>query len=289
MNSGGFFKIWRKIKEHPLFESDHDARHFFFDLLGDVAFKETVQDWRGRPIVVPRGSVMVSQRGMAKRYGFSHQKVRTMISRLENHKVVKINTLPNKGPTLLSICNWDKYQQRQHTVNTPVNTEPTHCQHTKEEGEEVKKKEEEKKQAKKDRPQNSSDRKTGKRGSRLPIDWVLVKSWGDEAKKIRPDLTDSQIRNIADEFKDHFIAAPGQKGVKIDWLATWRNWIRRQDQFGGSRASKQCQQFKTREELANERWLEKTTEQYRNAAPAVAADDDPYGMADVAAELMAKC
>jgi len=27
-------------------------------------------------------------------------------------------------------------------------------------------------------------------------------------------------------FRDHFTAAPGQKGVKLDWDATFRNWLR---------------------------------------------------------------
>ena len=29
------------------------------------------------------------------------------------------------------------------------------------------------------------------------------------------------------KFIDYWIAQPGQKGVKTDWAATWRNWIRR--------------------------------------------------------------
>jgi hypothetical protein len=30
-----------------------------------------------------------------------------------------------------------------------------------------------------------------------------------------------------DAFRDYWIAQPGQRGVKLDWDATWRNWIRR--------------------------------------------------------------
>jgi len=29
------------------------------------------------------------------------------------------------------------------------------------------------------------------------------------------------------KFSDYWLGAPGQKGVKADWFATWRNWIRR--------------------------------------------------------------
>ena len=36
-----------------------------------------------------------------------------------------------------------------------------------------------------------------------------------------------------EKFKDHWISQPGQKGVKKDWLATWRNWVRRSKEFNG--------------------------------------------------------
>src|SRR5205814_92454 len=29
------------------------------------------------------------------------------------------------------------------------------------------------------------------------------------------------------KFRDYWIALPGAKGLKADWPATWRNWIRR--------------------------------------------------------------
>jgi hypothetical protein len=29
-----------------------------------------------------------------------------------------------------------------------------------------------------------------------------------------------------DQFKDYWISQAGQKGVKLDWFATWRNWVR---------------------------------------------------------------
>ena len=65
--------------------------------------------------------------------------------------------------------------------------------------------------------------KENKRGSRLPQDWVLSKSMGDWATQERPDL---DVRQVAEQFKDYWSAQAGQKGVKLDWDATWRNWIR---------------------------------------------------------------
>jgi hypothetical protein len=41
----------------------------------------------------------------------------------------------------------------------------------------------------------------------------------------RPELSPQEV---FDGFRDYWIAQPGQKGVKTDWTATWRNWVRRQ-------------------------------------------------------------
>lgn len=65
--------------------------------------------------------------------------------------------------------------------------------------------------------------KKNKRGSRLAQDWVLTKSLGEWAQSERPDL---DVRLVAEQFKDYWIAQAGQKGVKLDWSATWRNWVR---------------------------------------------------------------
>ena len=69
--------------------------------------------------------------------------------------------------------------------------------------------------------------KSATRGSRLSADWALPKEWGDWAAKERPELN---IAKVAEGFKDFWIAKPGAGGVKLDWQATWRNWIRNQNQ-----------------------------------------------------------
>jgi uncharacterized protein YdaU (DUF1376 family) len=63
------------------------------------------------------------------------------------------------------------------------------------------------------------------RGSRLANDWVLPEDWKAWADKERPDLNAKQV---AEQFKDFWCAKPGKDGVKLDWLATWRNWVRNQ-------------------------------------------------------------
>jgi len=61
------------------------------------------------------------------------------------------------------------------------------------------------------------------RGSRLPTDFLFPKEWADFCHQERPDLN---IQKTFDSFKDYWVAAP--KGTKLDWAATWRNWVRSQ-------------------------------------------------------------
>ena len=62
------------------------------------------------------------------------------------------------------------------------------------------------------------------RGSRLTHE-DLPKDWRDWALSERPDLDPD---SVFARFADYWRAQPGAKGLKSDWLATWRNWVRDQ-------------------------------------------------------------
>jgi len=63
------------------------------------------------------------------------------------------------------------------------------------------------------------------RGSRLSADWVLPKEWEDWARQERPDL---DLRSVGEQFRDYWNAKAGSGSTKLDWQATWRNWVRNQ-------------------------------------------------------------
>jgi len=65
------------------------------------------------------------------------------------------------------------------------------------------------------------------RGSRLQPDFCLTDDWKVFCRTERSDL---DPQKVFDGFKDYWIAKPGQQGVKLDWFATWRNWVRNQKQ-----------------------------------------------------------
>ena len=70
---------------------------------------------------------------------------------------------------------------------------------------------------------------TASRGTRIPDDFTP-----DEATLTSPDfdpLTERQRRAQIPRFCDHFRGKPGKDGVKVDWQATWRNWLRNEIKF----------------------------------------------------------
>jgi hypothetical protein len=76
-----------------------------------------------------------------------------------------------------------------------------------------------------ERETKTEKKQTSNRGSRLPLDFVLDEEWISFCKQERPDLNPQKVFA---EFLDYWTAQPGQKGVKLAWTPTWRNWVRRQ-------------------------------------------------------------
>lgn len=79
---------------------------------------------------------------------------------------------------------------------------------------------------------NRIDKKVSKnRGSRFAL-VALPKDWRQFCLTDRPELDPIKVFG---EFRDYWIALPGQRGVKLDWDATWRNWVRRQQKPKGEK------------------------------------------------------
>lgn len=114
----------------------------------------------------------------------------------------------------------DREQTRLRVQKSRRNADVTPVSHdrvkSKSNKEEVKSKKEEK--AEEDTPPSASP----KRGTRLPDTFLLTSEMRSYAAEKRPDV-DPVLET--EKFCNHFRAAPGQKGVKLDWGLTWKNWI----------------------------------------------------------------
>lgn len=66
-------------------------------------------------------------------------------------------------------------------------------------------------------------------GTRLPENWQLPDEWKDWALAVRQDWTPQGVVRESLTFRDFWTAKSGKDATKVNWLATWRLWIRRAD------------------------------------------------------------
>lgn len=74
---------------------------------------------------------------------------------------------------------------------------------------------------------------TTDRGSRLPQDFAMPADWLQWAQVQRGWSMDV-AKTEADRFADYWHAKPGASAVKLDWRATWRNWVRGSNTANGN-------------------------------------------------------
>lgn len=82
-----------------------------------------------------------------------------------------------------------------------------------------------------DAPADAGAGRTAKtqRGTRIPSPFVITPEMVEWARKECPSLNH---KTVTDAFVDYWTACPGARGVKLDWVATWRNWMRREATSG---------------------------------------------------------
>jgi uncharacterized protein YdaU (DUF1376 family) len=140
------------------------------------------------------GKITLDERGFSNR-------------RVENE--IKKRTEKRIAASQSANARWKKEQQNQ--VPTDANAEETQCVRNANQNPDTK-------IEKKEEPIGSSK----KAGSRLPPDWQP-----DAVFARREGLSGPDCAREADRFRDYWRGQPGQRGVKLDWDATWRNWVRK--------------------------------------------------------------
>jgi uncharacterized protein YdaU (DUF1376 family) len=63
------------------------------------------------------------------------------------------------------------------------------------------------------------------KSTRFQKGFSIPDEWATFCLKERPEL---DIGKTFESFSDYWVSTPGTKGTKLDWFATWRNWVRNQ-------------------------------------------------------------
>ena len=94
------------------------------------------------------------------------------------------------------------------------------------------------------------------RATRLPADWTLPEKWALWAMSERSDL---DAAKVAEKFRDFWCAKAGKAALKLDWQATWRNWVRDEHPPPAIKVGSQLETFKERDARLARAWHDEMT------------------------------
>ena len=105
----GWISLYRKTKHHWLWPNkSYTKLEAWVDLLIEANHAENRFDINGTLITVARGQQARSQLTLSKEWGWSINKVKRFLKRLESGNMIVIET--NQLTTLITICNYSNYQ-----------------------------------------------------------------------------------------------------------------------------------------------------------------------------------
>jgi hypothetical protein len=213
----GTVNISRDIWDDTAFKAQpFTEREAFMWLVMEASWKPREKRVGSVVVSLDRGQLATSLRFMGEAWDWPKSTVDRFLKRLEKRDM--IGTADGTGVTVITIRKYNEYQGGAKQSGTPENEKAGQQRDSSGTNEkkglipEVSKKEEAK----------ASSQKI--RASRLSPEWTLPSDWRQWAEA--QGFSALSVSAQADRFRDYWIAQPGQKGVKADWLATWRNWMR---------------------------------------------------------------
>lgn len=123
----GFTRSYRDKWVNPVFRNLLEAGIWAW-MCDAAAWKKTRVRHNGVLVDLERGQLITTIRFISSGFGIGEQVTRTFLENIEKDGMV--NTLTNTRGTIITICNYDKYQQSLDESNTPDNEQLTNSQQT---------------------------------------------------------------------------------------------------------------------------------------------------------------
>jgi hypothetical protein len=206
--SKNYFVCNRSLFKNPMWYAEPFTKgQAWVDLFGNANHADGWFEKSGQRIYIKRGQTGRSIESLARDWKWSRNKVKRFLKRLEKEKMIdrvsdtNLNHLTNHLTTIITICNYDKYQFDLKNSEPPDEPphEPPHEPQT------IKGKEEVKKRATK---------------APEPDDFMISDSFMKWAKK--KGMTEPQLK----ESIEACLIWHGAKGNEYkDWTKTIQNWI----------------------------------------------------------------
>jgi Arc/MetJ-type ribon-helix-helix transcriptional regulator len=209
----GYVRSQRDRFGHPLFVGEKFCRGYAWDwIIAKAAWKETTYDVKGKIVDVQRGQFVASPDEMAKAWNWSRSSVIRFLLRLKTEHMIDQSAEHNK--TLITVCNYDKYQAEDVETEQDRGRKSGHKADTKRTAKE------EREEGKEREAEASLGAKSRKRRSSIPFDAVMTDT--QRALAHAHGLSDAEAEAQFVRFRDSNLAK-GQ--VYADWDKAWGNWL----------------------------------------------------------------
>lgn len=119
----GWIKIHRKILENPIICKDSDYLAVWIYLLLNATHKEIPALFKGKKIILQKGQLITGRKSMSNQLKISESKIYRIINDFKSEQQIEQQT--SNQNSLISILNWDKYQQIEQQNEQQMNNERT--------------------------------------------------------------------------------------------------------------------------------------------------------------------
>ncbi len=117
----GWIKIYRSLKKKGWYQDSHFV-HLWVHLLYSAVHKETEYLWNGQIIRLQPGQLITGRLRLARETGINQHKVDRILKLFKNEQQIEQRITP--GSRLITIVNWNEYQQDEQPSAQRMSNEP---------------------------------------------------------------------------------------------------------------------------------------------------------------------
>lgn len=126
----GWIKIHRKILDNPIICKDSDYLSVWIYLLLNATHKEIPAIFKGQKITLQKGQLITGRKSISNQLKISESKIYRIINEFKSEHQIEQQT-SNKN-SLITILNWDRYQQNEQQDKQQMNNKRTTTEHKQE-------------------------------------------------------------------------------------------------------------------------------------------------------------
>lgn len=125
----GWIKLHRSLSEKAFYSKDSEKVHLWIHLLLKCNHEDHEELLGGKPMICKSGQFTTGRKQLSEDTGIEVNKVERILNYFEKteHQIEQQKTSTNR---LISIINWEEYQQSEQQIEQQVNNDRTTSEHT---------------------------------------------------------------------------------------------------------------------------------------------------------------